>query len=318
MPSLNIRQLEAFRAVMMTGSVTAAGTSLCITQSSVSKLIAHLEADMGILLFERTKGRLSPRPEATALFLQVNKAFGVLEETTRNARKLSKGTTSCMRVVSFPAFGLQFVPAVLGDFVSARPCVGVSYDIRASSNIEEWVSNRHIDVGFVAKATNRPGVVYESLIELNGVCVVPSKHRLAHQSSVNLEDLVDERFVSLGRETVLREVTDRAFLETGLSYNSVVEAGTSSVACALVGTGVGVAILDPFTALDGWKRGQVSLARVNARVPFKVTALFPQNVPRSDLIQEFMSQLIVQLQRVQQEIDYACVLPVQVGRDKQR
>lgn len=299
---------------MMTGSVTAAGTLLCITQSSVSKLIAHLEADMEILLFERIKGRLSPRPEASALFLQVNRAFGVLEETTRNARKLAKGLAGHMRVASFPALGLEFVPDILGNFASGRPGVSVSYDIRTSSYIEEWVSNRHVDVGFVARAENRPGVTYEALLELNAVCVVHPEHRLAHQSTVTMDDLGEERFISLGRETVLRGITDRAFLDAGLICNTVVEAGTASVACSLVGTGVGVAILDPFTALEGWKRGRVSLIRLNACVPFKVIALFPQNAPRSDLIREFMAQLIGQLQKVQQQIDHACELPAQVAR----
>ena len=56
--TLKIRQIEAFKAVVETGSVTAAALKLSLTQPAVSKLIAHLERSVGMRLFERTRGRL--------------------------------------------------------------------------------------------------------------------------------------------------------------------------------------------------------------------------------------------------------------------
>src|SRR4051812_8483162 len=57
---LNLRQIEAFRAVIENGTVSRAAEMLHISQPAMSKLIAHLEADTGLKLFDRVKGRLAP------------------------------------------------------------------------------------------------------------------------------------------------------------------------------------------------------------------------------------------------------------------
>ena len=61
---MNLKQLKAFRAVMVTGSVSEAARSLFRTQPTVSALIAGLEAEIGYPLFERRSRRLHPVPEA--------------------------------------------------------------------------------------------------------------------------------------------------------------------------------------------------------------------------------------------------------------
>src|SRR3546814_3006439 len=62
---MNLRQLEAFRAVMVTRSITQAAQSMHLSQPAVSKLIADLEYAIGFKLFVRTKGSaLTVTPEA--------------------------------------------------------------------------------------------------------------------------------------------------------------------------------------------------------------------------------------------------------------
>ena len=69
--SLKIRQIEAFKAVVETGSVTAASKRLSLTQPAVSKLIAYLERSVGMKLFERARGRLQATPEAEIFYQHV-------------------------------------------------------------------------------------------------------------------------------------------------------------------------------------------------------------------------------------------------------
>ena len=67
-PNLSIRQLQTFREIMRSGSVTGASRVLGRTQPSVSAMLASLEAELGFELFERHKGRLIPKPEAHFFF----------------------------------------------------------------------------------------------------------------------------------------------------------------------------------------------------------------------------------------------------------
>ena len=63
---LNLRQIEAFRAVYQTGGMTAAGNLMNITQPAVSRLIRDLEAETGLSLFVREGVSIAPPPDATA------------------------------------------------------------------------------------------------------------------------------------------------------------------------------------------------------------------------------------------------------------
>ncbi|CAJ3076526.1 LysR family transcriptional regulator [Burkholderia pseudomallei] len=61
---LNLRQIEVFRAIMLTGSISGAAKLLHVSQPAVSRLISYAEQRLGLALFERIKGRLYPTPEA--------------------------------------------------------------------------------------------------------------------------------------------------------------------------------------------------------------------------------------------------------------
>lgn len=64
MQLLNLRQIEVFRAVMITGSINGAAQLLYVSQPAVSRMLSHTEARIGFQLFERVKGWLYPSPEA--------------------------------------------------------------------------------------------------------------------------------------------------------------------------------------------------------------------------------------------------------------
>ena len=62
-----LRQLEAFRAVMQSGSVSRAAQRMLLTQPAVTKLLRSLEDETGLPLFDRSRRHLQPTPEAVKL-----------------------------------------------------------------------------------------------------------------------------------------------------------------------------------------------------------------------------------------------------------
>ena len=86
--SLNLRQIEIFRAVMTTGSISGASQLLFVSQPAVSRLLSHTEQRVGFALFERIKGRLYATPEAKKLFHEV--ADLPLEEALKRGREANK------------------------------------------------------------------------------------------------------------------------------------------------------------------------------------------------------------------------------------
>lgn len=133
---------------------------------------------------------------------------------------------------------------------------------------------------------------------------------LAGRKMIGPADLAKESFVSLGRGTAFRDMTDRAFQDAKVSRRIFIESGYSSVVCSLVAAGVGIAVLDPFSALDGWRKGNVALSKFDANVPFIVNSLFPLNAPRSSLLDEFLAELSADVTRVQDQIDDICNIAI--------
>ena len=87
--SLNYRQIEAFRAVMLTGTTIAAAERLNTTQPSISRLLTQIQSTTKLKLFELDRGRLRPTPEATKVFEAVQRSFVV---SKRGSRSLIKRT----------------------------------------------------------------------------------------------------------------------------------------------------------------------------------------------------------------------------------
>ena len=86
--SFNLRQIEVFRAVMITGSIRGASQLLFVSQPAVSQLLSHTEARVGFPLFERIRGRLFATPEAKKLFHEVELVYAGVKRVNELAREL--------------------------------------------------------------------------------------------------------------------------------------------------------------------------------------------------------------------------------------
>ena len=83
--SVTLRHIEVFRAVMTSGSVTAAAAMLHTSQPTVSRELARFEYLTRMTLFERSKGRLRPTAQGLLLFEEVQRAYFGLERIVNTA-----------------------------------------------------------------------------------------------------------------------------------------------------------------------------------------------------------------------------------------
>ena len=95
---LNLRQIEVFRAIMISGSISGASKLLFVSQPAVSRLIAYTEQRLGLMLFERIKGRLSPTPEARRLFVEVTALYQNVQRVNEVADNLAENREGQLRL----------------------------------------------------------------------------------------------------------------------------------------------------------------------------------------------------------------------------
>jgi len=83
---LNFQQIQAFKAVMETGTTTKAALALNTTQPSISRRLAELRAATGLELFDLYNGRLRPTREGSQLYQAVRKHFDALRKSNPQCR----------------------------------------------------------------------------------------------------------------------------------------------------------------------------------------------------------------------------------------
>jgi len=155
---LNLRQVEAFRAAFQTGSMTAAGDLMGVSQPAISRLIRDLEAEIAIRLFDRTGGRITPTPDAVALFREVERSFHGLDRISRAAAELRGRREGALRIAASVAPSFFCLPAVLSRFHEAWPGVALSLKTGASPEVLDLVALQQCDIGVAVVPAEAPGV----------------------------------------------------------------------------------------------------------------------------------------------------------------
>lgn len=288
---MNLRQLEAFRAVMVTGTISRAARSLHLSQPAVSKLIAELEHSLGFGLFVRTRGTaLEITPEADAFFHEVERSFTGIETLRRAARDIRNMVTGNLRIAALPALGVSFLPAVIREFQVAHPGVLVQLQTRSSETVRQWIANQQFDVGLATRARVMPGIKMERFLRCAGACVLPPGHHLAAREVVGPADLVGESFISLAAEDPTRRRVDRIFEDAGVEPRIVVETQYAMTICGLVLEGVGCSILNPVTAADYVARGLV-VRPFFPHIEFEYMLFTPALRPISQMALSFVQEM---------------------------
>jgi len=283
----NIRQIEAFRCLMVTGSMTMAARMMGVTQPAISRLLKDLQADLKLTLFEKRGTGVVPTAEATALYAEVERSFVGLDRIRTSAEEIRTRRTGSLRIAALPALANGFLPRFAGRFLAARPQLDLGLFGVISPVVIDWVANRQCDIGFAEMPIANPGLEAVPMTILARVAVVPEGHRLTRKTTLTPKDFEGENFIFLKHGAGSRYMIDRVFADRGISRTMRVETHLSEIMCGLVSSGFGVAICDPFTAAEFAGRGVVARP-FRPRIPFEFGVLYPPGPQPSSIAQEFI------------------------------
>ena len=274
MVRINPRQVEAFRAMMISGSVTEAAKLMAVTQPAVSRLLRDFQALLKMELFERRGTGLVPSAAATALYTEVERSFVGLERITAAAEEIRGRRTGTLRIAALPALSNGYLPRLAGHFLKERPNLNLAFFGVISPIVVDWVLNNQCDLGFAEVPIAHSGLPSLRLPAPARVAVLPSGHRLAAKEVLEPRDFEGETFVSLSAGTTGRHLIDQAFNRDDVRRVLRVETHLSEIMCGMVSSGLGVAVCDPFTAQEFATRG-VAVRRFVPRIDFEFAAVFP-------------------------------------------
>jgi DNA-binding transcriptional LysR family regulator len=246
---MNTKQLTAFRTIMQQGSMSDAARRLDVSQPAISRLIRDLEQDLGFRLFERRSSRIHATAAARAFYLQVQRHFSGLDQLVQAADQIRMLKSGSLRIGAVPALAQTVLPAIIAGFRRGRDDLAISLGAYENDELLQRVAGHQFDLALVELPSDtsrlQPGPAYRTDL----VCLAPAEHRFAQSPAVRVEDLELEPFISVGRsDSALYQRTEQLFRECLVRPDPVLAVDQAQLAVALVHAGVGVALVDPFSA----------------------------------------------------------------------
>lgn len=245
---LNFRQIEAFQAVMQSGTTTAAAALLHTTQPSVSRLIAQVQSATGLKLFDNHKGRLRPTREAHALFDTVRLHFLGLDRIERSVATLRKSGAGTLRLACTPALALSLMPRAVHAFCKEHPDVNVNLQTVGSHALREGLVHGQYDLGLSTSALEHDQIDAVTLHRAQVVCVLHPGHALAGKRDLHVRDLRGQTLLTLNSDDEIQLPFLRTLQEFGIEPERTVETTYSGTICAMAAQGTGIGIVNPYVA----------------------------------------------------------------------
>jgi DNA-binding transcriptional LysR family regulator len=284
---LNPRQVEAFRAVMVTGSVKAAAATMHVTQPAVSRLVRDLQLALKLALFDRRGNRLEPTAEAHHLFAEVERTFVGLSRISRFAEELRVRRAGSLRIAGMPAVTCGFLTRHIGRFVARRPEIAVTLHGLPSHLIADGVASGGYDFGIAEASVGRQGLNVETL-PAKALAAVPEGDPLALRDTLGPKDFEGRSFISLGPASLFRSRIDTAL--AGVRRRQLIETQLTGIACVLVAEKAGLSLVDPFSASEFTGRG-VAFRPFRPDVFFDAVVLTQSARPMSALATEALDMI---------------------------
>jgi DNA-binding transcriptional LysR family regulator len=244
---MELRHLRYFVAVADALSFTKAAGRLHLAQPSLTRQIKHLEAEIGVRLFDRTGKQISLTQEGESFLLDARRVVADCAQSVLAVQRLSRGEASELNIGYVANVFHNLLPATLGAFRKACPRTALNLFDMTPAEQYEALEARKIDLGFVCLRARPTGS------ELHWTCVghdvmmaaVAAGSPLAQKAKIDLMDLEPMFFVGMlekaypGSNAWLID----ACREAGFTPRILQDADREPAVMSFVAAGLGVALL---------------------------------------------------------------------------
>jgi DNA-binding transcriptional LysR family regulator len=301
--AMRLRHIEIFQAIRQTGSISAAAQLLHVSQPAVSKVLQHAEQQLGFPLFLRVRGKLQATPEALELEREVDKVSESLQGVRRLAQSLRREPGHSLRIGATPALALSLLPPAIHEWTERYPDIACELSSAHSRELVQNLLMREIDLALTLQRPDHPGLKAQALASGVLVALAPSGYWSAVEAGTPLPlmALAGAPLIGLSSADPLAARLD-SYLEAVEPPPRVrIAVQTYSLARAMVESGAGLAVIDPFTAL-GASCAATTIRPLTPPLPiilYAVTrAAEPPPHTLNDLLQVFSRRAQEQLDRL--------------------
>lgn len=283
---MQLRQLEIFHAIMLTGSVSAAAKHLRISQPAATRLLHRAEDLLGYKLFSRTKGRLTPTNEARILYGESQQVLGGLDHLRRLSANLGKSQAGHLRIAATHSLCYDALPLAIARLLKRNPKATFALEARLYDELIRVVTSREIDIAFGLNLSPRAGLEVTPLTRGRFYGIFPAADAARLPRQVDARVFRRYRFIGQISENPIWPFAGTSLdiaRTRELNISPAIGVKTNQIALSLVQKGVGAAIVDQYTAAAS-NPEHVAVRPLSFDFTFSVDAIRPANEPVSYLV----------------------------------
>jgi DNA-binding transcriptional LysR family regulator len=303
---MDLRQLEIVKAIAETGSFTAAGTRLHVSQSAISRQILLLEDEFHERLFVRLGRRVQITAAGEALLQLAHRVFNDIRDTSSSITDRQKVLTGTINMVGGMTVCLYVFPPLIKEFRKQHPQVEIKVATGGTQRLMRRVRNGQADLALLTLPVDDPALTSVPVLREELMLVMPAGHPLATKDSVGVEALVGQPFIIFEQGSNTRRTLDEFFVREQIKPRIVTETENVEIIKSMVAAGLGVAIV-PFQSVERETRGgSLKVAHIRAQQLVRETGWVyraGERVPR--VVQEMMATLTRIAPQLQINIDKA-------------
>jgi DNA-binding transcriptional LysR family regulator len=259
---VDLRQLEIIRAIAETGSFTAAGEKLHVSQSAISRQILLLEEELGETVFHRIGRRIRITPAGEALLQLSHRVFQHLQETVTQISEKQESLRGTLRLVGGMTVCLYVFPTLLSEVRRVHPNLDLKVTVGSTERSIAMLRSGAGDLGLFTLPIDSSDMVSVPVLEEELLVTTYPNHPLAMKRRIAPTDLTKQPFILFETGSITRRLVDEFFTRERIEAEIVMETENVEIIKAMVRSGLGISIV-PWQAVAGDVRAkQLFVSRI--------------------------------------------------------
>jgi LysR family transcriptional regulator, hca operon transcriptional activator len=242
---MELRHLRYFVAVAEEGSLTnAAERRLHTAQPSLSRQIRDLEVEVGVKLLERGARGIELTAAGRTFLDHARLALLQVEAAGEAARRAAQPEKATFMIGFLTGHEVVWLPDVLRLLREEEPGIEITLASQPSPELAGALMRGKVDVAFLRRETQAPGVAFKFMIKEPLVAMVPTGHRLASRKTISPQEIAAETYITPTRYApVLKAVIEGYMAKFGITLKPEYEADNLTSTMSLVASTGGVTVL---------------------------------------------------------------------------
>lgn len=247
---MKLSELRYLVALEREGSFSKAAHDCSVSQPTLSMAIARLEDELGVHLFERGKGFVSPTETGKRVATQAQKALDEVYKIAHIAQEGRNPLEGPLRLGVIHTIGPYLLPQLVRSLKHVAPGMPLVIEENMTANLSRMLLDNEIDVAILALPFTMPGVLTRPIYDEKFVVIVPHGHRWENRTTISAEDISAEEVLLLKAGNCFRDQVLDACPEVSEPESDVRLGHSIGTIRSMVASGLGISIL-PQGALQG-------------------------------------------------------------------